>query len=378
MRASPKRILIYRLGSLGDTIVTLPALRVVANAFPESKRWMLTNFSVSVKAVPAAQVLRNTGLIQGYIEYPIGLRDPGALMELRKRIRSLHPEVLVYLATPRGRGRILRDALFFKLCGIKQLIGVPYTPSLQSSAAMDNGIYEYEGARLLRCIQSLGTIPLEDPSAFDLCLTSSEHSAAGAALNGLGKSRPFIVACVGAKVDVKDWGNTNWAQLLSKLGKTLNGWDLAMIGSADEAERSSQLLRQWSGDSRNLCGQLSVRESAAMLSRSEAYIGHDSGPMHLAAAVGTLYVAIFSSRNLPGEWFPPGSQHRILYKTVGCMGCRRDVCEERNKTCIRSISVDEVFGHVMRILAPERHRVSNKRLDRCGHENKGTLSAGLG
>jgi heptosyltransferase III len=102
---------------------------------------------------------------------------------------------------------------------------------------------------------------------------------------------------------------------------------------------------------RNLCGQLSVRESAAMLSRSETYIGHDSGPMHLAAAVGTLYVAILSSRNLPGEWFPPGSQHRILYKTVGCMGCRRDVCEERNKTCIRSISVDEVFGRVMRVLS---------------------------
>jgi ADP-heptose:LPS heptosyltransferase len=55
------------------------------------------------------------------------------------------------------------------------------------------------------------------------------------------------------------------------------------------------------------------RESAALLARAAAFIGLDSGPMHLAASVGTPVVAIFSTQNPPGAWFPVGRRHRILY-----------------------------------------------------------------
>ena len=347
---SAKRVLVYRLGSMGDAIVALPSLRLVAQTFPKAQRWILTNLSDSEKTIPMAHLLENTGLIQGFIQYPLRLRNAGTLTILSKRIRSIRPEVLIYLAAPRGQIRILRDAMFFRLCGIRKLIGVPFVRTLQRPTIVGNGTHEYEGARLLRCLQSLGTINLKDPSAFDLNLGLSEHTTAETALNGLGINRPFIVASIGAKVDVKDWGDYKWTLLISKLGRYLSGWGLVMIGSADERERTSQLLRNWPGKFLNLCNSLNVRESAAVLSRAKAYVGHDSGPMHLAAAVGTPCVAIFSSRNLPGEWFPPGSQHHILYKAVHCMGCRRDVCEDLGKMCIRSISVDEVFCHVVRNL----------------------------
>ncbi|MCB2148595.1 MAG: glycosyltransferase family 9 protein [Deltaproteobacteria bacterium] len=349
-KPSAERVLIYRLGSLGDAIVALPSLRVVAQAFPLAQRWMLTNLSDSAKTVPMAQVLENTGLIQGYIHYPPKLRDPITIAALSKRIRHIRPEIIIYLAEPRGRLRVLRDAMFFRMCGIKKFIGVPYIEKMQRPASMGNGNYEYEGARLVRCLQSLGSISLSDPSAFDLCLRLFEHAAAKVALNDLGISKPFIVASIGAKVDVKDWGDDNWASLISKLGRDLSDWGLVMIGSADERKRTSRLLRNWPGQSLNLCNHMNVREAAAVLSRARAYLGHDSGPMHLAAAVGTPCIAIFSSRNLPGEWFPPGDRHQILYRKVHCMGCRRSVCKDHNKMCIRSISVDEVFGHVMRTL----------------------------
>jgi len=100
----------------------------------------------------------------------------------------------------------------------------------------------------------------------------------------------------------------------------------------------------------NLCGQVSVRESAALLAHARLYLGHDSGPMHLAAAVGTPCVAVFSSRNLPGEWFPYGTQHRMLYQAIWCQGCGLEVCIERNKACIRSITVDQVERHVLDVV----------------------------
>ena len=75
-------------------------------------------------------------------------------------------------------------------------------------------------------------------------------------------------------------------------------------GAAVERERTDHLLSHWPGKRVNLCGELSVRESAAVLRSARVFIGHDSGPMHLAAAVGIPCAAIFSARNPPGRWFP--------------------------------------------------------------------------
>src|SRR5919106_1776569 len=131
-----------------------------------------------------------------------------------------------------------------------------------------------------------------------------------------------------------------------RTGARLPEWGLAMLGAADERARSDALAANWPGNRANLCGRLTVRESAAALTRARIYLGHDSGPMHLAAAVGTPCVAVFSSRNLPGEWFPYGDRHRVLYHSISCQGCRLEVCVERQKACIRSITVDQVARSV--------------------------------
>jgi len=352
-------VLIYRLGSLGDTVVALPALRLVERAFPDAERWVLTNFSVNRKAAVMADVLEGTGLVHGYIKYPIGLRDPLALLRLRKAIGRLRPEALVYLAAPRGRLNAMRDMAFFRACGIRRLIGVPNTVALQHPIQQADGRYEYEGARLLRCLVSLGEISLHDPAAFDLNVSDAERARAREALAPLFDSGPLVAASIGAKVDVKDWGDANWAVLLDRLDQALPGAAMAMVGAAVERGRSEALLRHWRGASVNLCGRLTVRESAAVLEQARVVIGHDSGPMHLAAAVGSPCVAIFSSRNLPGEWFPYGQKHRVLYRHIECQGCKLDVCIERQKACINSITVDEVFAAVHESL--ETHETEDRQ-----------------
>ncbi len=344
MGADRKRILIYRLGSLGDTIVSLPALRVVQRAYPQAERWMLTNFSVNSKAAPMAQVLEGTGLVHGYIEYPLGVRDPRGLLRLRQEICRLRPDVLIYLAAPRGRLKALRDAAFFRACGIPRLIGVPYSKTYQHPLKLTDDHYEYEGERLLRCIEAQGRIDLDSPAAFDLCLSDQERRVAQSALTPLIGKQPLIAASIGAKVDVKDWGDDNWSALFARITASHPRAMLVMLGVGNERVRSDTLLRHWQCEKLNLCGQLSVRESAAVLERANLFIGHDSGPMHMAAAVGTPCVAIFSSRNLPGVWYPYGKRSRVLYRPMPCQGCELDVCSERKKACIRSITVDEVFS----------------------------------
>src|SRR5271156_4682896 len=127
MATSTQRVLIYRLGSLGDTLIALPALHLVARAFPTAERRLLTNLPVHAKAPPAEAILRHTNLVHDYLRYPVGTRNPRSLLVLALQIRRWRPDVLVYLAAARGPRTARRDALFFHLCGISRQIGVPLT-----------------------------------------------------------------------------------------------------------------------------------------------------------------------------------------------------------------------------------------------------------
>jgi ADP-heptose:LPS heptosyltransferase len=136
-----------------------------------------------------------------------------------------------------------------------------------------------------------------------------------------------------------------------------------MIGAASEFERAEVVRREWLAPSVNLCGILSARESGVVMEHVSLYLGHDSGPMHLAAAAGVPCVAIFSARQLPGVWFPYGPQHRVIYHDVPCRDCRLDICERYQKRCIASITVSEVIQAV---------REQVRRMRASGWRSEGT------
>jgi len=105
-----------------------------------------------------------------------------------------------------------------------------------------------------------------------------------------------------------------------------------MLGAADEQVRTELLLANWPGPKLNLCGQLSVRQSAAVLTHARVYLGHDSGPMHLAAAVGIPCVAVFSSRNLlaNGSRSATSTAFTITSSLVRAVGWRSVSSEEKH------------------------------------------------
>lgn len=350
-----KRVLIYRLGSLGDTIVALPSLHLIARAFPEAEKRVITNLPVSCKASPISIILNNSGLVQGYYFYSPRLRNLVEMLNLRHQIRGWRPEVLVYLAESRGGFKALRDAAFFKFLGIKNLIGVPYSKDLQENRYLgaEKG-YEHEAARLARCLRPLGEVALDDRKVWDLGLITAEKARAEAALKDWpGKDR-FIACSVGTKIDVNDWGEDNWAGVCKIFSKKHESYGLLLIGAADEFSLSEKLARAWSGPKLNLCGRLSPRETAWALKQAEMFVGHDSGPIHLAASVGLRCVGIFSARNKPGVWFPYGHHHKIIYHQTDCYGCNLEVCEKFQKKCIAGITINEVLDSLEQIICESK------------------------
>jgi ADP-heptose:LPS heptosyltransferase len=365
MATPVRRLLIYRLGSLGDTIVAIPSYRLIARAFEGAERRLLTNFPVSGKAAPAQAILGDSGLVQGYMSYPAGTRSPVQLFALWWRIVRWRPQVLVYLGPARGAASGWRDRCFFKLCGIGRQIGVPLTEDMQSCRwDEENQVWEREASRLARNIAELGDAALGDQSSWSLQLSAAERAKAAEILAPAGE-RPILCVSFGTKVAVNDWGSERWAACIARLASEYPGLALVLIGALDEraaCERAIALWKEsagWGSVALNLCGSLTPRESAACLERAVLFLGHDSGPLHLAAAVGARCVGIFSGRNLPGQWFPYGDRHTILYHRVSCMGCFLSECTAERMRCIRGITVDQVFAAARGILQSDRSRWSS-------------------
>ncbi|MEO7028909.1 MAG: glycosyltransferase family 9 protein [Acidobacteriaceae bacterium] len=355
-----QRVLIYRLGSLGDVVVALSSLHLVARAFPDAERRMLTNFPVNAKAPSAAAILENSGLVAGYFRYAAGTRSVVELARLWRELRRWKPDVLVYLGAARGVKSARRDAMFFRLCGIRRMVGVPVSEAMQQNffgaetvqALVD---LEPEAARLARNVAELGDARPEDAASWDLRLTDAERNRAREAIGADVLALPTIAVSVGTKVQAKDWGRDNWRALLARLAKEYPGHALLLAGAGVEREISEFAADGWramgGGPVVNLCGKLTPRESAAALAHARIFVGHDSGPMHLAAAVETPCVAIFAARNIPRVWYPFGPQHRVVYHRVNCMGCGLETCVVEGKKCILSITVDEVMEAVGEVLA---------------------------
>jgi ADP-heptose:LPS heptosyltransferase len=151
---------------------------------------------------------------------------------------------------------------------------------------------------------------------WDLRLQPDELRAADTALSSL-RGCNFFTISLGGKDRAKDWGDGSWSALLQLMNFRFGNIGLVFVGSRDEFERCNSVAGCWSGPKVNLCGRLTPRESAAVMRRALFYLGHDCGPMHLAAAVGIPCVALFGSFNMPKSWHPMGATHRVIHNMQG-------------------------------------------------------------
>jgi heptosyltransferase-3 len=329
-----KPIVIYRLGSLGDTIVALPCFHAIAKAEPNARRIVLTNIPVSSKAAPLEGILGGSGLIHGTMAYPVGTRSLGALWQLRKQLKALGADTLYYLTPARGLKAAWRDVAYFKLCGFKRIIGAPTSAELQTNLPHGPQQHlEQEASRMARCMAALGPLNLQDRALWDLRLTPAEQARGReitAPLTQPQSASPFIAINMGGKVAKNDWGQAHWEALLGRLSTLYPTHGLMVVGAQEDSARAQAVSQFWRGPVVDACGKLSPRESAAAMQHACLFAGHDSGPLHLAAAMNVPCVGLFGDNNPPAKWHPFGPHHRVIHRMSG----------------VSTITIDEVFDQV--------------------------------
>lgn len=333
-----QRILVYRPGQLGDTVVGLPAIRAIQNRHPGAQISLLTDAHPGKGLVSSWEILGRAEIFsQAFIYSP---KPPlFSLFALALRLRRLKARRLYYLApSPRTRRQAARDRFFFHvLCGIPESRGLEATNHRAGS----------EAARLL-AIADKGATALR----FDLPIGEAERAKVDVLwrASGLAARDRVIALAPGAKTAASRWPLERYQELARGLLSSFGDARLAIIGSGSDRPLA-QAIRQSAGPrALDWTGRLTVLEAAETLRRCALFVGNNSGAMQLAAAVATRCVAISSARDYPGVWEPQGQGHAVLYKQVPCAGCRLSVCEQKALLCLTSIAVDEVFKACSSIL----------------------------
>lgn len=307
--AATDKILVFRRGSLGDGVLSLPALHALAARFPGAEMRILTNSPVDARMAPMQDLLGGTGLVAGFFVFPARGRSAATWLDLARQIRAWGPNRVAYLSEPSRPLALAREAVFFALCGVRHFICLPFGPDLRTYRRLGERLWESEAQRLLRVTGT--TVPPAD--AWDAGFSAAEEAEAEALLAGWPGRPRFIVACAGGKRADQDWGDANWRAVLGALGERHPDLGLAFVGATEEAERADRLAADWRGPTLNLCGRTAPRFAGLVMRRALFYLGHDSGPMHLAALVGIPCIAVINARAKPGVWFPQGDGHTVFY-----------------------------------------------------------------
>jgi heptosyltransferase III len=353
-----KKILIYRIGHLGDTLVSLPAFWAIRKAFPEARLTLLTSVSRdNPNYIAADGVLPETGLFDEWLYYPkyaSKAKNLKAFIKLFYDIRRRRFDCVFYLMTRNRTARqISRDISFFQKAGVKKIFGTEHLLKNLITRTDTKPLPEMNSETdfLLKSLPN-GEFQFDLNSEPDLLLNVEEKIYAqnwlkthcGEAF----EDNRLLAVAPGSKWESKIWAEERFTAVVKKLIERNKVFPV-VFGGAEDRAKGERLLKIW-GRGANAAGQLNIRQAAAALEKCRLYLGNDTGTMHLAASVKTPCVAVFAAIDYAGRWHPYGNGHTVFRDKIACEGCYLSVCPFENQ-CLKNISAEEVLAACEKILA---------------------------
>lgn len=191
--------------------------------------------------------------------------------------------------------------------------------------------------RLMSALVGLG-IAVDGPAAFDIAIPEEARSWA----SKVTPESPFVVVNPNARWTTKRWPIANFAALSKEVYRR-SGALTVIVGGPDDVERGEELARLIGPAATNLTASGGLGRLAAVLERASLMITNDSGPMHLAVAVGTPVVAMFGPTD-PALVGPYGNGHTTLRTAVDCSPCRNKTNCPRAIECMTKITVEDALS----------------------------------
>ncbi|MBI3615064.1 MAG: lipopolysaccharide heptosyltransferase II [Candidatus Omnitrophica bacterium] len=334
------RILVIKLSAVGDLVLITPSLRALRARFPKA------HLSVLVGA-QGRELLQRCPTIDELLIYDRN-RDGslGGLLRLGKKLRQHQVDLVVDFQNNRTS-----HWLGF-LSGAPQRYGF--------AGRRWGRLLTHRVARVLepippvehqfRLLELLGVQGA--PTHLELWPGSSDQERAGGILEEawVADRQPLVVVHPGANPRwlSKRWPTQRYAQLVDELALKAKA-RVVLTGSAEERSLGDQIYREAKAKPIVAMGRTSLNELAALIQRADCFVGADTAPLHIAAAVGTPVVALFGSTD-PVRHLPPAPRLKLLKVNLPCSPCYRRVCYRvgsGHMECMKLISVESVRDAVL-------------------------------
>ena len=335
------RILVTQTGGwVGDMVLLTPALRALKIAYPQSHLVLLIR--------PLVATLMAT---HPYIDEVIVDRKGRALSRLPSfwksvsQIRRSDFDLAVVL-----HPTSFRNALIPFLAGVPERIGsnVSGRGILLTKACSDRTDL-HEVHRYLRVLE---LIDIHEPSTkLEFWHTDADRHAVRQILatHGISPKEHLIGVNLGTTWRTKRWSLENFAAVIAQVQKRF-GARILLTGSPAEIPLGEALAQSAKVEAINLIGRTTLMQLGALIESCDLYLTCDSGPMHIAAAVGTPTIALFGPTS-PTRHGPYGENHGVIEKPVSCRPCYKRKCIRKDlpHLCMTEIDPNEVAAHILKV-----------------------------
>lgn len=335
-----KRVLIVRLRSIGDTVLTTPSLFALKRFLPNAAIDILLEDWV-------APVLDNHPHVDNVLTVTKGSTTSRARMVHKLRSRRYDVVYNIHGGT---------TATFLsRATGAPHRVGYAnYQYSKLHNHLAPSPLVLWERERVHSAEQQLGLlgwtgVPVSDRPASHLAVTDVAAASVAKRLESAGvNQKQFAVIHPAAAFDTKQWAAANFAQIVDELGR--RKLEIVALTTQKESAIVEEIGRFASTRALSL-SDLSLPEVTALLSRARLFVGNDSGIAHMAAAVRTPSVVVFGSSNR-AHWSPWAQiASEVVYEEMDCQPCHGYYCEKFDEPeCIKRVPVDRVTAAIDRVL----------------------------
>ena len=329
-----QKILLIRLSSLGDIVLTTPAIRAVRAHFPDAYIAMLV-------AKQSAEILRENPHLDEIITFDrlAKNKDTGEMLRIIRHLRERKFTMAIDFQ------RKFRTEMLMYFSGATERIGKGRFCTVRVHEQGN----KHATAHYFDMLHAAG-IPAEDQrlelflSEFEQLDAAQRFDTAGVADGGL-----KVGLFPGAGWKLREWMPERFAAIGDRLVEHFNA-NVLIFGGPKEAELVQTVANLMNTQAIPFAGNLQVRELAACLEKCDLFLTNDTGPMHIAAAVGTPTVSLFGPGNHI-RFQPLGTSHQTIRHAVPCSPCKQFTDKCKDNICMKGIGVDEVWESISRALA---------------------------
>jgi lipopolysaccharide heptosyltransferase II len=331
-----KRILIVRTDRIGDVLLSTPTVMALRQAYPQAYIAMMVS-------PYTRDIVEGNPFIDEVIVYDKDVRHKSwaSSVNFARGLKKKKFDLAVILHPTNRVHMVTYFAGIPRRLGFNRKSGWLLTDRIRHTKQFGD---KHESLYCLELVEHLGIKP-QDGAMFMPIKDDSERWAEELFLReGLKKTDKLLAVHPGASCPSKVWPNQRFAQVADRLIDKY-GFKVLVISGPKDIMLAREVIKNMNHPAVDLAGETSVSQLASVLKRCSLFISNDSGPVHLASAVGTPVVSIFgrSQQGLsPKRWSPLGGKSRILHKSAGCIECLAHNCV-KEFSCLKAITADDVI-----------------------------------